>query len=43
MSENTLVTHTDSIPHFYPLEHPIYDICETKLAHTIATNVKDFI
>jgi hypothetical protein len=38
MSENTLVAHTDTVPHFYPLEYPIWDICETKLAHTIATN-----
>jgi hypothetical protein len=38
MSENTLGAHTDTILHFYPLEHPIWDICVTKLAHTIATN-----
>jgi hypothetical protein len=39
MSENTLVVHTDTVPHFYPVEKfAIYDICETKLAHTIATN-----
>jgi hypothetical protein len=38
MSENKLVVHTDTVPHFYPLQHPIYDIFETKLAHTIATN-----
>lgn len=38
MSEKTIVAHTDLNPHFYPLHHEVYDLLETRIPHTVATN-----